>query len=243
MDKAAELAHWAKVEATHKIYEVPRWEYRGVSGECRSGKDGKSPPRHIGKYSGELVVIGTAPCVFDDLAKLPKHYDRMAIGSIGNHIPNLTHWACLHCEAITLQAHLRLIDGFFPTETKKPIIHTHHFKRRKTLQILADRHIDTYWHTGTMGYPLSDSGLFGVTLGIAMGYDEIICAGIPLDGQGSFFGKYTMSLMTEEYMQERYDCWKNYADLPEFKKRVRSVSGYTKELLGLPKCLLQKQLG
>lgn len=76
------------------------------------------------------------------------------------------------------------------------------------------------------------SGLFGAILALALGYDKVVLAGIPLDDQGHFYdppdktsGGFKSSFIRNE--------WKKVKEI-YFNDRIRSLSGWTREFLGEP---------
>jgi hypothetical protein len=223
-----EAVYWDSLRKKIEPNLAPVWHYRGIRGKG-------AEPDLLGAYEGKsLIVIGTAPCVYHDLALITGTHDRMATSTIGLQLDNLTHWAELHTEIIPHFAHIRKVSSYF---SDRPFIHAHHFQReRDASKEMCDRYIDVYWHC----YPLTcGSGLFGVEIGIAMGYEQIICAGMPLDDTGSVAGKHTKYRFTSDYVREQHEAWESFAEIPEFKKRVRSVSGFTKELFGPPDCMIE----
>lgn len=223
-----ENAYWANLQRTIKESAGPTWEYNSIKGFCENGPEKNEAPALIGKYSGTVVVVGTAPCVFDDLKKVPGDCDLMAVGNIGSKLDNLTHWVSIHSECLPLLAEMRLIENYF--HGNRPILHGHHW-RRQTNESLAEKHPIIYW---CIMPKVRGGGAFACQIAIAMGYDRVICAGMPCDDNGSFLGNYTRKTFTPDYVKEKQDAWRICAENPEFKKRVRSVSGFTRELLGSP---------
>lgn len=80
---------------------------------------------------------------------------------------------------------------------------------------------EVLWHGST--------ALFAVLVGIEMGYEQIILAGVPMDSKGHWYFK------DEDYgprwTGESYQSWFEFARMDAAKK-VSSMSGYTKQLLG-----------
>jgi hypothetical protein len=77
------------------------------------------------------------------------------------------------------------------------------------------------WHGST--------ALFGVLIGLEMGYEQIILAGCPMDSKGHWY--YPEEKYGPKWTFESYQSWFEFAEHPESKK-VCSLSGYTKTLLG-----------
>lgn len=80
--------------------------------------------------------------------------------------------------------------------------------------------IDMAWTE--YGWGKGSSGLFGVYVGLGLGYQRIVLAGIPLSG-----------LYLDHYQRE----WLHR--LPELKDRVWSLSGWTRALLGAPPWIVE----
>ncbi len=82
---------------------------------------------------------------------------------------------------------------------------------------------EVLWHGST--------GLFAVLSAIAMGYEKIVMAGMPIDSKGHWY------FPDEEYgpkwTMETYQNWFEFAAL-DASKKARSLSGYTALLLGEP---------
>lgn len=74
------------------------------------------------------------------------------------------------------------------------------------------------------------SALFAVLCCIAMGYQKIVLAGAPLDGKGHWY--YT-DIPGPKWTGESYQAWFEFAAC-EQANMVKSLSGYTKQLLGEP---------
>jgi hypothetical protein len=179
-------------------------------------------PPIAGTCKGNLLVIGSAACVWEDL----RHYDavhgaqdRMGINDIIIYYPGrLTHGATLHPEKWPMWRHSRLRE-----EEKQgwPYMTAH----------------SNALYSGVL-WPLTrdggTSGLFGVFVGLLLGYDKIILAGIPCDDSPRFFDPpwQTHDLFG---LKIAFDEWQRAHDeVSIFKNRVRSLSGKTQELLGGP---------
>lgn len=80
---------------------------------------------------------------------------------------------------------------------------------------------DILWHGST--------SLFAVLVGLAMGYDQIILAGCPLDSKGHWYDE------AEQYGPrwtfESYQSWLEFA-MTEDCQKVTSMSGYTAIMVG-----------
>lgn len=176
-------------------------------------------PGVCGQSRGKLLVIGSARCVWADLAALgPWPHDVMAINDIGAHYHGkVRHWCSLHPE--------HFFPGFLKYRLghnygERAHVHTHSCK--------AGDGVEVVW---PMPSPGGSSGLYGVFVGLLLGYGEIVVAGMPMDGQGHYFDPPWV-----EYSQfGRPDMlvWQ-WAKENVFQGRVTSMSGLTRGLLGAP---------
>lgn len=80
---------------------------------------------------------------------------------------------------------------------------------------------DILWH--------GSSALFAVLIGLAMGYSKIVLAGCPMDSKGHWY--FPDETYGPKWTFESYQSWFEFAATEESKK-VKSLSGYTKQLLG-----------
>ncbi len=72
------------------------------------------------------------------------------------------------------------------------------------------------------------SALFAVLAALEMGYQRIVMAGCPMDGEGHWF--YGPEIKGPEWRPEDYQVWIDFART-DGAKRVKSLSGFTKEIL------------
>ena len=83
---------------------------------------------------------------------------------------------------------------------------------------------DVMWHGST--------ALFAVLAGLEMGYSRIILAGAPLDSKGHWY--YQSEAFGPRWTGETYQAWFEFAMMME-SGNVKSLSGYTRQILGEPK--------
>jgi hypothetical protein len=81
---------------------------------------------------------------------------------------------------------------------------------------------EVLWH--------GSSALFAVLCCIAMGYKKLVLAGAPLDGKGHWYYK---DVPGPKWTCETYQAWFEFAACSE-AQIVKSMSGYTAQLLGKP---------
>lgn len=77
------------------------------------------------------------------------------------------------------------------------------------------------------------SSFFGTSVAVALGYDEITLAGIPMDTAGYFYGPPSpQNDFSNPHMREYW-----VENTPAWEGKVSSMSGWTRDLLGEPPCL------
>jgi hypothetical protein len=193
-------------------------------------------PRIAGTYRGKnLIVCGDAQCVWIDLelfgARDDSHmgrvrkdgWDIMVVNKLGETFPGwINHWYSNLPRVINASIAARR-DEY--TREFSPSWITH------SCNVGADHR----WPWGGHG----TSGLGAVLVGVGLGYDRIVLCGLPLD-DGPHNGephwrktKFASSEAAGSKMDDRDHHWRRAIDLA-FDKKVRSMSGRTKEWLGGP---------
>jgi len=195
------------------------WTVNGITGRG-------DPPACAGGFKGLALVLGTARSVWWDVYALPyftrAQPDIIAINgmvlffkdrihhAVSMHPPELDYW--------------RKLRKLYQGRDETPFL-THSYRAPADCEPP-----DVVWDmpSGING----TSGLLAVMVGLALGYNEIILAGVPMDGQGHIYdppGNETADLLHEHLELE----WKKIAK-EYFQGRVRSMSGRTREWLGEP---------
>jgi len=161
-----------------------------------------------------LIVMGCAPCLLHDLAKIGQtiEADYMAVNDAGVlYLDPIQHWATYHPVSLPGLIEARSALG----GNMGFITHAHKgFINPDTLKEVVNK----IWplpkmNPGYTDFRSGSSTLFGVEVGLELGYEKIIICGTPLEG---------------EYAQYQ-EAWKRA--LPRLKGKVTSMSGWTKELL------------
>lgn len=193
-------------------------------------------PEIAGKYQGkELVVVGDAACVWDDLERLgcARHGGNARRGSVVGSYEFLTVNKAVETfpgdiehaysnEPVLLEKFIAARRNEYQYEFEGPK-HTH-----------AMRH-GAKWHWPLGGH--GTSGLGAVLVGFGLGYDKVVLCGCPLD-DGPHNGEPPWRRCT--FTREAADTqagnmnrhWKNAKDA--FGERLKSMSGRTREWLGAP---------
>ena len=184
-------------------------------------EDDPLPGQHC---SGPLLIIGGGRCVWDDLeAFKDENFEgaRMCINDVGQHYDRrVDHWATLHPEWMINWMEYRV--NHVPAGGQKPLVHSerqHHA-------------VDVVWNLKASG---GSSGLLAVFVGILMGYDEITLAGVPLDASGHYFDPpWPRQTANANFDNPPTRSVWEWASKEVFDGKVKSLSGWTKRLLGSP---------
>ena len=179
-------------------------------------------PDVAGTKSGDLLIMGIAACLWDDLSRYDHLHtgDRMAVNEAMIHYPErLDHGVSLHADQMYGLAFKQFFHG---AHKGWPVIQTH-------------AHIPN--HAVKYVWPLTrdggTTGLFAVLVALLMGYDRIILAGSPVDDSPAFYHpapypkdlSYGRQIIRDEWQRAIDGC---------FGGRVKSLSGWTREQLGEP---------
>ena len=131
----------------------------------------------------------------------------------------LDGWVSLHSPKIVGWARQRSANGFPPA--KRMAGHVNETSRKNPALEFVDHLFQGQLHIGS-------SGLFAVKFAlIDLGFDRAVCCGMPMDEQAHFFGPipWTGAKSHRRGWEEAF---------PAIRDRVRSLSGWTAELLGRP---------
>lgn len=160
-----------------------------------------------------LLLLGFAAGLFDDLAALgPIDADVMAVNGAGLVVGALDHWVSLHPDQLAAFARRRAAAGLvggFTTWSPDP-------------GPGIDRVTTDVERFGT-------SSLYAVRIALhRLGYQRVILAGVPFeDGQ-----PYVGGAAIPRPLIGHRTAWRQAR--PEMADRVRSLSGWTRSLLGAP---------
>ena len=193
-------------------------------------------PSIAGKYQGKnLIVCGDAQCVWNDLeafgarddthpGKVRKEgWDVMVVNKLGETFPGwIHHWYSNIARVIHVAVAARR-DEYAREFSKTWITHS------------CGTGTDYRWPWGGHG----TSGLGAVLVGVGLGYDPIVLCGLPLD-DGPHNGephwrktKFASSEAAGSAADDRDAHWKRAIELA-FEKKVKSMSGRTRQWLGSP---------
>lgn len=186
-------------------------------------------PSRAGRCSGPLLIMGSGrvavggekvyETVWDDYAKVrPWKGEIMCVNDVGMHLHDtVRHWVTLHPEYMPGWMAFRKGHLYGSGDTPK----THCHKSKDGIDVVWDM------PAGVAG----TSGLFACFVGLLLGYNEILLAGIPMTGSGHYFDPFWYGSEFQDRANEL--VWKQARD-QFFEGRVKSLSGKTREWLGVP---------
>lgn len=194
-------------------------------------------PVWAGEVAETLLVVGSAPCLFDDLemakATRPDAHV-MLINEAAGAVEKAEHMLAGHCDKAQMFLDYRLKK--FPGS--RPIIHATHRQDMPDLPC-----VDYWWHEAKIG---GTSAWKAARIGVGMGYKEIILCGCPMDLTGYFNPSDTKSFRHEcrrvgeplddgspSQLTLRYRR-EFVRNAQRFGHNVRSMSGWSREILGAP---------
>jgi len=177
-------------------------------------------PDIAGTKSGSLLVACTAKCVWDDISKVKlADFDILVVKQVSWFFAKIFDIQPDHAASYEEIRNLSFVGGNYghnrvPSEAKN--IHT------IPNAPISGAHV---WNTTKR---CGTSGLFGVMVGVLMGYNPVVLAGCPVDGSAHFYDP-------DYYKYDRYirqgqeKEWTDACNM--FKDRVTSLSGRTKTWL------------
>lgn len=180
-------------------------------------------------FSGPLLIEGSGSSLLDDLSELGAWSGaRMAINFTGVvREVEFDHWASLHPEIFLWAPYLRgWRSDTNDEETKYLPTYSGLFHSCRTIPGVKRLNV---WKLDRGG----GSGLFAVLVGLSMGYEDIVLAGMPQDNSGYFFDlpPKKRSLSSSHGGKSTRRAWEMMASHYDFSK-VSSLSGWTKKFLG-----------
>lgn len=182
-------------------------------------------PEH-GQFGGKLLVCGGGRTVWEDMEPfLPQirgeGMDIMAVNDVGCHIPfPIRHWYSNDAEHMPYWMGIRKMRYRLARRFMK-----HTFRHKKDQGCIV-------WPWPGHG----TSSLNAVYTALALGYQEIVLCGVPLDDRGHYFDPPWVSTNFTAQVREKdgeLKYWSNAAR-DVFEDKVRSMSGRTRTLLGAP---------
>jgi hypothetical protein len=189
-----------------------------------------------------LLVVGSAPCALEDLAKARELYP--------DHEVMLVNGACTLVENAQhiLAGHTRQAEEFalarFGAFPDAPAVKVHANWASPTRVPKNEYPSVTDWWPADVSSGATSAGKAAL-IGIRMGFKPVVLCGCPMDGsgyhpkEGRVMRDASCQRVGDPKMQERRTIRRyreRMANLAktEFRDRVFSMSGYTREQLGAP---------
>jgi len=185
----------------------------------------ESNPKHPKEKTGVVLVVGTHPCVHDDIEAAANKFPGADICAVND----ATDLICADCVATV---HPEKLDQFLEKQEWLDI-HT-----REKMKRPDPRENEYVWNIKTGG----GSGLFAVGVMLALGYEKVIMCGCPMDGGGGYATKKHDGSVEDprigelssnaELVRGYHSHLKRFRDQCPDANRVRSMSGFTKKIFG-----------
>lgn len=185
-----------------------------------------------------LIVLGSAPCLYADLdsaLSIRPEAHVIAVNEACGAVERIDHILAGHCDKARMFLDYRLKK--FPDSDP---VYIHATRRRDFTEPSCVTH---WWHECIVG---GTSAWKAARIGVGMGYQEIIMAGCPLDLSGYFNPKETKGFKHEcrrvgEPLDDGSPSQLTLRYRKEFLRNavlfghnVRSMSGWSREVLGAP---------
>ena len=192
-----------------------------------------------------LLVVGSAPCAHEDYEKAKALFpdsETMLVNGACTMIERAEHMLAGHTDRAEFFAAER--RAAFPGRPIRVHASWAKHRQRRPEPPFALYPVVTDWHGSEMSSGATSAGKAAL-IGLHLGYEPIVLCGCPMDGSGYSFdeasGPYPTACQRvgDPKMQNRRtivryrERMKQLAETT-FKGRVRSMSGYTKEVLGSP---------
>lgn len=165
------------------------------------------------------LVLGGASCVWDDAAAALDLFSPdivVAVNDIGTRwAGGLDYWCSLHPDKMQAWRKGRMERGLKPAGC-----HIGH-----EMHLGIDKVTDYRWPGMNAS---GSSGLFAVKVALDHGADRVVLAGVPMQPERAHFFNGSAWSDCGSFL----DGWRNA--MPFIKDGVRSMSGWTKEILGEP---------
>lgn len=193
------------------------WFHKGYSGSGNVG------PLLDDLQGRTAIVCGNAWGVFQEFDFIFRRADAsivFAANDVGMYLPHVDHWVSLHASKLDHWVEIRRNPSTRGVGNKNFHVHD------------AGLHGPRDWYQWKGLTPLMAlSGMFAAQIAYLMGCDPIILCGCPNDKTPRF---WEMTCDNQAYVNTQYQIKQEMAYKPEFKKAIRSMSGWSKEFFGAP---------
>ena len=190
-------------------------------------------PPYETEHTGTAIVIGSGPDCFVEFQEAREHRPAATVIAVNETIRHIKapHFFTLHVEK------MRWFEGLWIEAWGAdfaPLVHTQHTKDFDRLYKPG-----AAWYAWPCARSACSSGWAAAKVAEAMGHEEVILCGVPLEASGYGFqtqdrGAGDPRLGLKPKVADRH--FRHLADdlRSGIGKRVRSMSGRTRELLGGP---------
>lgn len=192
-----------------------------------------------------LLVVGSAPGLYADLAaaqRLCDDFEVMLVNGAGAAVEAAQHLLAGHTDKA--EEFVKARDTAFPLAAEYRVHATYDCRRGRSP--LGDYPSVTDWWPQAQFSSGATSAGKAARIGFALGFDRVILCGCPMDGSGYFpgesagIGQLKACQRIGDPAKQAASTIRRYrermAELAkgEFKGRVFSMSGFTREVLGAP---------
>lgn len=195
------------------------WQYLGYRGAGNVAS-------LFGSLRGRRSMIcGSGWGVFDEYERHVKPDDVVfAVNDVGLFLPRIDHFVSMHSERLAQWVSLRR------DPTGRPYGNTDFKTHLGEINSVCDSRFDYCWlNLDPVFMPLS--GLFAVQVAYLMGSEEIGLLGVPSDTTPRFWETKTTNFAYGD-LKNLKTLKMEMLRLPEFFRKVKSASGFTREFFG-----------
>jgi hypothetical protein len=181
------------------------------------------PPRYEVRHKGPAIICGGAPSVFEDLEKALEIHPQATILGVNNAAAMISEIDQVWTQHNNYAQEFKLKAG-------RPI------KVHARAGIMGNE-VDYWW--GSMAGMKGSSGIVAAIWAKAMGFDEVIMAGIPLSKTNTgYHSGYPDKKADRVFAPDNnIEHWQKFLCIHKDLGRmagVTSMSGYTRQILGAP---------
>jgi len=186
----------------------------------------QSIPKHPKNMSGVVFIVGTHPCYREDIDEAKQYFDYIDYCAV-NDATELVH------ADYVATGHPEKLDQFLDGIVHGIEIHSR--KKFKQPKVRDNEHV---WNINVGG----TSALFAVAAMLAIGYDEIVLCGCPMNGGGGYaLRKHNGSVEdprigdmepSNDIIQGWHKNLKRFKEENPLSDRVSSMSGVTQKIFG-----------
>lgn len=201
----------------------------------------------------DLLVVGSAPCLYADLEAaqaLSAGYEIMLVNGACAAVEVAQHVLAGHADKA--EEFVTARDKAFPFALPYRVHASYNARGGRPAPRATAPSVTDWWPQEDVSSGASSAGK-AAKIGLALGFRRVILCGCPMDGSGYFPGE-SEGIRQDRACQRIGDSAKQQASSirrykarmaelaqGEFKDRVFSMSGYTRELLGEPRAYLVSQ--